>query len=45
MLDGSALLGMYQLPKHLRTAIAEETQIYTLAEPPKFFGKGVASNL
>ncbi len=40
MLDGTALLGLYQLPKHLRTAIAEETQIYTLAEPPKFFGKG-----
>lgn len=44
MLDGSALLGMYQLPKHLRTAIAEETQIYTLAEPPKFFGKGALGN-
>ena len=40
MFDGTALLGMYQLPKHLRTAIAEETQVYTLAEPPKFFGKG-----
>jgi len=40
MLDGTALLGIYQLPKHLRTAIAEETQVYTLAEPPKFFGKG-----
>jgi spermidine synthase len=40
MLDGTALLGLYQLPKHLRTAIAEETQIYTLSEPPKFFGKG-----
>ncbi len=40
MLDGTTLLGLYQLPKHLRTAIAEETQIYTLAEPPKFFGKG-----
>ncbi len=40
MFDGTALLGMYQLPKHLRAAIAEETQIYTLAQPPKFFGKG-----
>lgn len=40
MLDGAALLGLYQLPKHLRTAIAEETHVYTLAEPPKFFGKG-----
>jgi len=40
MLDGTALLGTYQLPKYLRAAIAEETQVYTLAEPPKFFGKG-----
>jgi spermidine synthase len=40
MFDGTALLGLYQLPKHLRTAIAEETQVYTLAQPPKFFGKG-----
>jgi spermidine synthase len=40
MLDGTALLGLYQLPKHLRTGIAEETRIYTLAQPPKFFGKG-----
>jgi spermidine synthase len=40
MLDGLTLLGLYQLPKHLRTAIAEETHVYTIAEPPKFFGKG-----
>ncbi len=40
MLDGTALLGIYQLPKYLRAAIAEETRVYTLAEPPKFFGKG-----
>lgn len=40
MLDGTTLLGLYQLPKHLRTAIADETQIYTLSEPPTFFGKG-----
>lgn len=40
MLDGIALLGLYQLPKHLRAAIVEQTQIYTLARPPKFFGKG-----
>lgn len=40
MLDGVGLLGMLNLPRHLRTAIAEETQVYTLAEPPKFFGKG-----
>jgi len=40
MLDGVTLLGLYQLPKHLRAAIAAEKQVYTLAEPPKFFGKG-----
>ncbi len=39
-LDGTGLLGMYQLPKHIRKAIADETQVYTLKEPPKFFGKG-----
>ena len=44
MLDGTALLGLFQLPKHLRTAIAEETQVYTLAEPPKFFGKGMGAD-
>ncbi|MFM6189504.1 MAG: spermidine synthase [Planktothrix sp.] len=40
MFDGTTMLGMLQIPKHLRDAIATETQIYTLAEPPKFFGKG-----
>jgi spermidine synthase len=45
MLDGIALLGLYQLPKHLRTAIAEETRVYTLAEPPKFFGKGALGDV
>jgi spermidine synthase len=44
MLDGPALLGLYQLPKHLRTAIAEETQVYTLAEPARFFGKGALTD-
>lgn len=42
MFDGIALLGMMHLPAHLRRAIDSETQIFTLAEPPKFFGKGVA---
>ena len=39
MFDGITLLGMLQVPKHLRDAIANETRVYTLAEPPKFFGK------
>jgi spermidine synthase len=40
MLDGTTLLGLLQVPLHLRQAIAAETQIYSLADPPKFFGKG-----
>ncbi len=40
MLDGVTLLGMLNLPLHLRQAIAKETQVYTLANPPKFFGQG-----
>jgi spermidine synthase len=40
MFDGVTLLGQLQLPKHLREGIAAETQVYTLAEPPKFFGHG-----
>lgn len=39
MFDGTTLLGMMQLPGHLRKAIASETRTYTLLEPPKFFGK------
>lgn len=45
LLDGTALLGMLQAPKYVRDAIAAETEVYTLAEPPKFFGKGVAAAL
>lgn len=40
MLDGSTLLGLYQLPMHIRRAIAQETRVYTLKEPPTFFGEG-----
>lgn len=42
MLDGRTVLGLFQLPMHLRRAIAEETHIYTLGQPPKFFGRGTA---
>jgi spermidine synthase len=42
MFDGTALVGMLNQPRHLRQAIANETQVYTLAEPPKFFGNGVS---
>ncbi|PSP12375.1 MAG: spermidine synthase, partial [Cyanobacteria bacterium SW_9_47_5] len=36
LLDGITLLGMLQTPAYIRTAIAEQTQIYTLKQPPKF---------
>ncbi len=42
MLDGIALIGLFHTPASLRRRIAEETRIYTLDDPPKFFGKGVA---
>lgn len=40
LIDGMGLLGMMQTPAYVRKAIASETQVYTLKEPPKFFGKG-----
>lgn len=42
-LDGSTLLGILQTPLYIRRGIEEENQVYTLKEPPKFFGKGVAT--
>lgn len=44
MFDGSALLGLFHTPKHLREAIAAETEVYTETAPPRFFGKGQATN-
>lgn len=35
MFDGQTLLGLLQIPKHIRETIARETQIYTLANPPQ----------
>ncbi len=42
MFDGTTLLGLMCVPKHIRRAIAAETKVYTLTEPPKFFGQGIA---
>ncbi len=39
MFDGEAMQGVFSLPKHLREAIANETTVYTMASPRKFFGK------
>ena len=41
MLDGVALLGMMNTNAFVRRTIAEEKRIFTLKEPPKFFGKGI----
>lgn len=43
MFDGVSMLGMLCIPKHLRELIESETEVYTMAAPPKFFGAGVAS--
>ncbi|QGJ70327.1 Polyamine aminopropyltransferase [Planctomycetales bacterium 10988] len=42
MLDGMALLGLMNGPKHIREAIEQETEIYTKAAPPKYMNQGVA---
>jgi len=39
MFDGEALLGMLQSPKDIRDRVAAETMVYTLADPPKAFGR------
>ncbi|MGK7901697.1 MAG: polyamine aminopropyltransferase [Hormoscilla sp.] len=41
MFDGITLLGMFQVPVHIREAIATAQKVYTLAEPPQFWGQGV----
>ncbi len=43
LMDGTTLLGMLQMPKHIREAIATETEIYTRRQPPKPIGKGSMS--
>lgn len=42
-IDGMTLLGIVQTPLYIRQAIATETKVYTLKEPPKFFGTGAMS--
>ncbi len=38
-LDGQTLLGLLQTARHVREEIASETRVYTLDQPPKFFGR------
>ena len=40
MFDGRTMLGLFQIPLHLRRAIRAETKVYTLDDPPRFFGAG-----
>ncbi len=42
LVDGVSYLGILQTPLYVRQAIADNSEVYTLKEPPKFFGKGVA---
>ena len=44
MFDGHTLIGLLHLPLNVRRVIEEETFVYTLANPPKFFGHGIAEN-
>ncbi len=39
-IDGTTFLGILQTPLYIRQAIVTETIVYTLSEPPKFFGTG-----
>lgn len=43
LIDGITLLGLLQTPAYIRRAIAQYQEIFTLSEPPKFFGKGVST--
>jgi spermidine synthase len=38
MLDGLTLAGLLCTPAHIRRAVEQETRVYTLADPPTFFG-------
>lgn len=44
LIDGITVLGLLQTPAYIRRAIAQHQEIFTLSEPPKFFGKGVTGD-
>jgi len=44
MLDGNILFAIMQIPRFLKEAIDKEQCVYTLSEPPKFFGRGVSGS-
>lgn len=35
MLDGVAVQGLFGIPRHVRAAIADQTHVYTLTDPPR----------
>jgi spermidine synthase len=41
LIDGATLLGMMQTPTYIRRAVEAESMVYTLSNPPKFFGSGI----
>jgi len=43
VVDGNSLGGLFAIPRYLRKAIEAEPMVYTLADPPKFIGTGVAN--
>jgi len=43
LIDGMTLLGLLQTPRFIRHAIAQHQEIFTLSQPPKFFGKGIST--
>jgi spermidine synthase len=40
MMDGRTLLGMMQVPLHIRKMVEAETEVYTLKNPPRPTGRG-----
>lgn len=40
MMDGRTLLGMMQVPLHIRQMVETETEVYTIAHPPQPVGRG-----
>ena len=40
MFDGTTMLGMFQQAAHIRKAIEEETEVYTISKPPQLSGQG-----
>jgi spermidine synthase len=40
MMDGRTLLGMMQVPLHIRKLVEAETEVYTIKSPPRPVGRG-----